>query len=297
MSIGVGVPVYNDFTLINYLLDSIDIYTDRRLFKIAVLDDGSSDNNQKSIKKICENHNVDFIFHDKNLGVPKSWNDLVKHLNTDYVILLNNDILVFKNWFEPMKFFLENNPKIGTVSLPILIINREDINSIIENLRLDPKERPIEILEPCTRKRRNGVFNLSESLPPIRTTYPIGCIFGFSRKVYDMVNGFNEDYHSFYEEIEFGIKLYNNGYPSIILSGPHIYHVWGATFQINHQLNGGEIMSDSRKIFVSRHGSDYMEYFKTLDHNFNTTVSCLCNNTKMNVILNNTRFIDWCKEW
>lgn len=72
MSIGIGIPVYNDCILIDYLLNSIDIYTDRSLFKIAVLDDGSSEDNQKAVKKICENHNIDFIYHDKNIGVPKA---------------------------------------------------------------------------------------------------------------------------------------------------------------------------------------------------------------------------------
>ena len=301
-SIGIGIPVYNDSILIDYLLDSIDIYTDRKLFKITVLDDGSAKDNKKSVKKICKNHDVDFIYHDKNLGVPKSWNDLVKYLNTDYIILLNNDIVVWDKWFESMKFFLENNPNIGTVSLPIVIINTEDVNNIVSGIRANPNKRCIEILEPCTRKIRKGVFNLPELGPPIRAVWPIGCIFGFSRKMYDTVNGFNEAYHSFYEEVEFGINLYQKGYPSIILPGPHIYHVWGATFQINSQISGEEIMDNSRKIFISKYGTDYIEAFKMLNHNFETNVSYLENienenNTKKNVILCDTHFIDWCKQW
>jgi GT2 family glycosyltransferase len=323
---GIGVATFNDSILINHFLDSVDLYTDRRNnrnnrnddndndnnnnnsnnnnnnneLKIAVLDDGSTKENQEAVRKICKNHNVDFICHDKNLGVPKSWNDLVKYLNTDYIILSNNDIILYKNWFENIKFFLENNDNIGTVSLPILIVNREDISSIIEKLKINPNERCIEILEPCTRKRREGIFNLSETGDPIRITYPIGCIFGFSRKAYDMIGGFNESYHSFYEEVEFGIELYKKRLYSYILPGPHVYHVWGATFQINSQIDGEKIMNISRKIFTSKYGKDYTEVFKTLDNNFNTTISYLYgidNNVKKDVIINNTHFIDWCKEW
>lgn len=297
-TIGIGIPVYNDSTLINYLLDSIDIYTDRRLFKIAVLDDGSSENNQKSVKKICENHNVDFICHDKNLGVPKSFNDLVKYLDTDYIILSNNDIIVYKNWFESIKFFLENNHNIGTVSLPMIISQREDMHNIIESLKINPNKRPIEVLEPCTRIKRNGIFELSELKPPSRLAWPM-CVFGFSRRLYDMVNGFNENYRAFYEEVNMGIDLYQKGYPSYVLPGPHVYHVWGATFQTNQQINSSQLLEDSRKIFVSKYGKDYVEYFKTLNHDFDTTISYLEGDTQTqkSVTLNNTYFTDWCTQW
>lgn len=295
-SIGIGIPVYNDCILINYLLDSIDIYTDRNLFKIVVLDDGSSGDNQKAVKKICDNHNVDFIYHDKNIGVPKSWNDLIEHLNTDYIILLNNDIVVFKNWFESIKFFLENNPEIGTVSLPMIIVNREDIGNIIENLKINHNKRPIEVLEPCTRIKRIGVFDPQESNYPSRIAWPM-CVFGFSRKAYDSVKGFNEAYHAFYEEVDFGISLYQKGYPSYVLSGPHIYHVWGATFQTNQQINSSQLLNNSRKVFMSKYGKDYIDIFKTLNHNFDTTISYLEGDTQKSITLNNTYFTDWCKQW
>lgn len=300
---GIGVATYNDSILINYFLDSVDIYTDRKQFKIAVLDDGSTEDNQKAVKKICENHGVDFIYHDKNLGVSKSFNDLVKYLDTDYVILSNNDIIVYKNWFESIKFFLENNHNIGTVSLPMIISNREDMHGIIENLKTNPNKRPIEVLEPCTRRKRDGIFELPESgRQPSRLAWPM-CVFGFSRKSYDMINGFNESHRAFYEEVSFGIDLYQKGYPSYVLQGPHVYHVWGATFQINQQINTSQLLEDSKKIFVSKYGKDYKEYFETLNHDFDTTVSYLEIETERNnkiqksITLNNTYFTDWCKDW
>lgn len=286
VTIGIAIPVFNDFILINYLLDSIMRYTDNKSAKILVLDDGSTKENQEETKRVCSFYDVECTCHDKNLGVSTSWNHLVKHLNTDYVILLNNDILVFQKWFETMKFFLENNPNIGTVSLPTILINKHDISRTVRN----PDKRSVEILDHTTRIKRSGVFNLSESKPPIRVISPVGCGFGFRRDKFDMVGGFDESYHAFYEELDFGIRLYNRGLPSIILPGPHLYHIWGATFQKNQHIDPVKMMDNSRKTFISKHGEDKMNIFKKLSHNFDTNITYLDidNDTEKTILLKET---------
>lgn len=286
MSIGIGIPVYNDFILTDQLLKSIDLYTDRSKVKIAVIDDGSTWDNRDALKIICENHKVDFINNIENSGVAKSWNRLVKYLNTEYVILLNNDLILFSKWFEVIKYFLENNEKVGTVGLPTLNIIHEDIFRLI----LEPGKRNVEILNPWTKIKRHGIFNLPEIRPPVRTMSPFGfgCCFGFSRKAYDLVMGFNESYYAFYEEVDFGISLYHQGYPSYILPSPHIYHIWGATFQKNQQINAAKVMEESRQKFASKYGCDQQEMFKRLNHSFESQIRYLDNDQPKSIMLKET---------
>ncbi len=288
MSIGIGIPAYNDFVLTDHLLKSIEMYTNLKEhnIKIAVIDDGSTWDNRDSLKKVCENHNVDFINNTENSGVAKSWNRLVRYINTDYVILLNNDIIVFTGWFEVLKYFLENNPKIGTVGLPTLNITRDDIFRLI----LEHGKRNVEILNPWTKVKRIGITNMPEIRPPARLMSPFGfgCCFGFSRKSYDAVGGFNEAYYAFYEEVDFGIGLYHNGLPSFILPSPHIYHVWGATFQKNQQINTAKVMEESRNIFIAKYGCDQQEMFKRSNHNFESEINYLEGEKPKSITLNET---------
>lgn len=296
-STGIGIPIYNDSVLISYLLDSIDMCTNRKHVKIAVIDDGSTEDNQKSVKKICEDHNVDFIYNNNNDGVPKSWNRLVMYLNTDYIILLNNDIIVFDKWFDAMNFFLVNNPNIGTVSLPTIITDKADMPYIIQNMRSDINKRAIEILSPYDKTRRYQTFNLPETRHPVRSMSPIGCSFGFSRKAYDIVYGFNEQYFAFYEEVDFGISLYMQGYPSIILPGPHLYHGWGLTFQMNTAINAQKLLDESREKFISKYGCDQLEVFKRLNHNFETNVTYIDNGVSKTVPITETYSPESRIEW
>ncbi len=269
--IGIGIPVYNDFILTDQLLKSIELYTDLKQVKIVVLDDGSAWDNRDALKKVCENHKVEFMCNGENSGVAKSWNRLVHNLNTDYVVLLNNDLIVFSKWFEVMKYFLENNEQVGAVGLPTLNITKEDVF----RLNLESGKRNVEILNPWNKTRRTGVMNLPELRPPVRLMSSIGCCFGFSRKAYDLVKGFNEIYYAFYEEIDFGISLYHQGLPSFLLPSPHIYHVWGATFQKNTQINAAKVMEESRQKFITKYGCDQQELFKRSNHKFESRIKYL----------------------
>jgi len=276
MSIGIGIPVFNDFVLTDYLLKSIELYTpELDEIKIVVLDDGSTDDYRDALKRICQNHKVEFISNSKNSGVAKSWNRIVHFLKTDNMILLNNDIFVYNGWFRVLRYFLENNQNVGTVGLPTLNITQEDVFRLA--LALEPGKRTVDILNPWTKARRIGVTNIPELRPPVRSMSPFGfgCCFGFSRKAYDLVHGFNEEYYAFYEEVDFGIALYQQGMSSFILPSPHIYHVWGATFQRNQQINAAKVMEESRRIFINKYGCDQQDIFKRSNHNFESEITYL----------------------
>lgn len=285
MSIGIGITTYNDYYMTNQLLDSIFIYTDRKeIDKILVLDDGSDSDYREMLRKVCDAHSVGMISNSENIGVPRSWNRLVRDVGTDYIILLNNDIVVWKGWFKCMKYALENNSNsddqnnsIGTISLPTYIIDKKDIHRVIEL----PNKRHIEILKPTNKMVRSGCVAIPESRDPVRVINPIGCSFGFSRKMYEKCLGFNEIYKYFYEEVDFGISLHGMKHGNIVLPGPHIYHVWGATFVDNYsgvgekRIDAQRVMSESRKKFIEKYGHDQTEMFRLLDHNFDTKVKYL----------------------
>lgn len=277
-TIGIGIPVFNDVILTNALLDSIFFYTERnKIDRIIVIDDCSDKEYGSALKKICKEHNVDLVVNEVNLGVPKSWNILVKELSTDFIILLNNDIVVYDKWFENIKYALENNSEIGTISLPTVIINRKDVHKVVSS-----RERAVEILQPWNKIKRPETYNLLESREPIRILSPIGCSFGFDKKMFDKAMGFNEIYKYFYEEVDFGISLYGLGYPSIILPSPHVYHVWGATFESNPQINAQQILNESRQKFIEKYGYDQLELYKRFKAQGKTDFD-----TKV-------KYLDWC---
>lgn len=78
---------------------------------IVVADNCSSDN---SISWLQENHpQIRTIVLDKNYGFTGGYNRALAQVEAEYFILLNSDILVPRNWLQPLISFMDTHPQVG----------------------------------------------------------------------------------------------------------------------------------------------------------------------------------------
>ncbi len=205
----IGIPTFNRSKGLDYLLQSILINSNSKdiRFKISICQDSANiiqqDLTINVINKYSNLMNITYIQNKKNLGVSSSWNNIIRsdQNNCPYIILLNDDIIVEKDSIKNMLYFIKNNSNIGTVGYELNMINEEDIPKILAGDDIKPK---------------------------IDHT-AIGSFFGFSRKQYNLVNGFDEFYYMTHEETDFSAALYFKGFPSYNLSCPKSYHIGAAT--------------------------------------------------------------------
>ena len=74
--------------------------------KIILADNGSTDD---SIKFVKENHpTIEIIVNKTNSGFAKGYNDVLKKINNEIYVLLNNDIEVTPNWLIPLSKIMED---------------------------------------------------------------------------------------------------------------------------------------------------------------------------------------------
>lgn len=217
MNISINIPTYNGVQRIKLLLSSIFAYTnfdDLNAVTINVVDDGTPYIRERDkLYKICDKFDVNYIQHEKNMGISASWNTLVNRSeNADIYILLNDDIQIcHKDWLKYLIYFFENNKMVGTVSFPVFY--------------LDPRTSLPQ--ENCP------IPNINQY--PQKTSSPNGQAFAFRKKMF-YISKFNEDLVSFYEECDWGFDLAFRGYMSYILPFPVVQH-WGSqTFGQNPEL-------------------------------------------------------------
>lgn len=226
--ISIGIPTYNACGRVSDCLASINLYTPMNDYdvKMVVLDDGTPDKNEvNQLQEVCDLYKVPLIKHEKNEGIPKSWNDLVKYYDTEYCILLNDDIQINSNiWLKNLLYFMENNDKIGSVGFPIIQ------------------------MDPNTNSRNKSYDLPNENSEPARVGASIGCCFGVRRSVFDKIiqpdnsNGFWESLFSFFEETDYGIELYKHGFQAFMLPTPALYHCGSVTFSKNIELSTRKII-------------------------------------------------------
>lgn len=110
---------YNTKNVTKNCLESIVKSIKNLHCEIIVVDNGSSDGSAEMLKKIqssefrLQNENVKFriIFNKKNVGFGAANNQGVKEAKSDYILLLNSDIVVFDEAIGKLISFYRNNEK------------------------------------------------------------------------------------------------------------------------------------------------------------------------------------------
>ena len=221
VKIGIGAPTYNSVQRLEQLLTSLEFYKDTNYdYRVVILDDGTPDVNKRlEVKNLAARFGVDFIQHEKNEGIPKSWNDLTEHFSdSDLTILFNDDITVSQNWLRNCVYFMQNNPEVGTVGFPII--------------HIDPiTQLPVKQYTPP-----------SEDETPHRVGSANGCSFCFRTALWKQIKqidgctGFLNLLKSFYEELDFNIEIAKLGYQIFQMPTPLLGHHGSRTFSLNQNL-------------------------------------------------------------
>ena len=250
----IGIPTYNGWQRVANLLENMKQRTEKDIkHDIVICDDSGRHDHREKIRAICAQYGARFIFHQNNRGVPAAWNTLVKSSNSKYIVLLNDDILVAKNWLKAPLHAIKENPLVGSFGLHCYFISPSDVQPLLAGP--DAKIIPLNIRWDGPNLILNERFDsipTSAGSVPGRTMCPTGCAFGFRREMWEKVGGFDERYQAFYEETDFGVACAELGFPSVQLSCPGNYHIWSQTFGSAPEINAGQVMADSKRKFLEK---------------------------------------------
>jgi len=112
-TISIILPVYNQAQLIDKSLSSLlkQTYQD---FEIIIINDGSEDNLSEIIAQYHD-HRIVFISRERNLGLPKTLNEGLRHSSGKYITWTSADNIHEPVYLERLLRVLEENPDCGSV--------------------------------------------------------------------------------------------------------------------------------------------------------------------------------------
>ncbi len=254
LGVMVGVPTYNGWKRVEALLENLRQRTFDIPHEIVVCDDSGRPEHQELVAAVCKRAGVRMIRNVKNKGVAGSWNALVQSTDHEVAVLLNDDVLVARDWLSYLTYAIMENPRVGSFSINCLFIEAKDTVKILQGP--DAQAIPLNVRYVNGNLIRNERFlemPKQEDSQPGRVMCPAGCAFGFRRSTYDLVGGFDERYFAFYEETDFGVACAYRGMPAFTLTVPFDnYHIWSATFGSAPEIDAGGIMAHSRASFVEK---------------------------------------------
>jgi len=182
---------------------------------------------------LSQNNKLIIIKNDKNYGFAEGNNIGIKfalnNLNPDYVLLLNNDTVVNKDFLIELVNIGESKENIGIVGPKTYYYNFESKKNIIGfaggklNL-LKGTSSQIGALE-----EDKGQYN-----NPKEVGYVEGSCFLVKRKIFDRVGFLDSRYFAYWEEVDYCMRSLKLGYKSFYAPKSTIWHKGGMSKNENY---------------------------------------------------------------
>jgi len=212
VSSSIIIPNWNGEQLLGDCLKSLSEQTFKD-FEIILVDNGSSDNSLEFVKKNFPK--IKIIKLEKNFGFARAINEGVKASSAEYVIFLNNDTEVDKEWLKNLIDCAGEHPEVISVNSKLLnFYDREKIDGIGILINEVGQAKSIGWQE-----KDQGQFDQQQ--------YIFGATGGaslFKREDFIKVGLFDEKYFMYSEEVDFAFRAQFKGYRSISCPGAVVYH-------------------------------------------------------------------------
>ncbi|WDV45730.1 glycosyltransferase family 2 protein [Clostridiaceae bacterium M8S5] len=234
--VSIVIPVYNQIEYTKMCLKSIKRHTDVD-YEIIVINNGSIDDTEEYLQR---QQNIISIHNKTNLGYPKAINQGIAIARGDYIILLNNDCIVTKEWVKRL-IKASNIPRVGIVGV---MSNYAQHPQLIMLLDYDI-ENIDKITKQIQKKYDNRYFYVTRIL---------GFCMLIKKEVIKKIGGFDDTFGmGFFEDDDFSLRAILSGYKNIIARDVFVYHYGSATFK-KENIRRDKLLNENWKVFKRKWG-------------------------------------------
>jgi len=254
-NLSIVIVNYKTWSSLSLCLDSIK-KQDNILIDVIVVDN-KSDDNQISNFKIQYNW-IEWVENSENLGFAKACNLGAHKSNSDWILFLNPDTILEKNCLKPLLSFCEKNDAHRIIGIKQLNENFQNTNSFgffLSFWALTGLSRVILRLF----RGSNSYFNNNQITFP---DWISGSFVLLRRNDYDLLNGWDEDFWMYYEDMDLCKRANNLGLQVTLLNKWKCIHSHGKASRKNDKIkvrSKSEVIVSSH-IFLEKHFNKYVKY-------------------------------------
>ncbi|MDA9907820.1 glycosyltransferase family 2 protein [Flavobacteriaceae bacterium] len=223
MKIAIVILNWNGKKLLEQFLPSVVEFSEEATIYIA--DNASTD---KSIPYLKEKFSKVTIIQNKtNGGYAKGYNDALKNVTEDLLVLLNNDVEVTQNWLQPIINEFKRDNSLIAAQPKILDFNNKRYfeyagagGGFIDQLGYPYcRGRIFNTIE-----KDKGQYNDIKKI-----FWASGACFIVRSNEFKELNGFDENFFTHQEEIDLCWRIQQNGGIIKYIGNSTVYHIGGAT--------------------------------------------------------------------
>jgi|GEM_PF-1919531 len=231
--VSIIIPAYNKWQYTYRCLQSIYKNTPDIIYEIIVVNDCSTDETLEMLNKM---EGIIVITNKTNLGFLRNCNNAAQHARGEYILFLNNDTYVMKDWLQSLLLTAEQDNKIGIIG-PNLI---SPYGILMENgwiIDVDGWGLPIG----RGKDPDNYEFNYLKEVDCVT-----GACFLIRKDVFIEAGSFDETFSpAFYEEFDLAFSVRQMGYKVVIQPKTRVVH-YGTTSYADDTRNKLSIINHEK---------------------------------------------------
>ncbi len=222
----ISLITYNGEKYIPFLLPSIQNQTYKD-WELMILDNGSGDDTIKAIKN--ETLLYKLLEQRINLGFAKAHNKIISWSQSEYLLVINQDIFLEPDFIAKLVDFMDQHPKVASVGGKLLYWNFEqhDRTNIIDScgLEVNNKYHFSDRLQGQGDENptSQAVFGLSGALVMYRRS-ALEAVKTPIKNKDGHFEYFDEDFFMYKEDIDLAWRLRLNGWENYFLAEAKAYH-------------------------------------------------------------------------
>jgi GT2 family glycosyltransferase len=193
-------------------------------YRIVIVDNGSKNDSVQILRKNYPQYTL--IQSKKNLGFAGGNNLGIKYAlkqNAQYILLLNNDVVVKDNFLEPLIEFAEKDSMIGVVQPKILKKdNPQLIDSCGQEIFDDGKVGDI------------GASSSDRNLPEPKEIFGACAAAALFKSIVFKKSGiFDESFFIIFEDVDLSFRIRLKGYKTFLVPGSVVLHKRGVSSELS----------------------------------------------------------------
>ncbi len=224
--VSVIVLNYNGKHHLKECIDSILNQTYRN-YEIIVIDNGSNDGSVEFLNEMYKDK-IYLIQNRTNLGFAEGNNIGIASSSGNYIALLNNDAVADFKWLEELVLAIEDSDETyGMWASKILFYDNKKIIDTVGHL-IYP--------DGLNRGRGKGELDSGQYNIKEEVFFPSGCAAIYSKKMLDIIGGFDNDFFAYGDDTDIGLKARLAGWKCLYVPTAVVYHKSSATAGIYSPL-------------------------------------------------------------
>jgi GT2 family glycosyltransferase len=226
---------YNSTDYLLQCLESVYQWLAGMPVHIYIADNGSEDGVERLVDQFPEIH---LHINPRNLGFARAVNQCIEKSRSPYLLILNPDIIVGKEFFGPMLAFMEAHSRVGVLgpkiydpdfeiqgsarSFPTLVTALFGRNSLLT--RFCPNNRI---------SRKNMVNKSCDDYTPMRVDWLSGACLFVRRQAVDAVGALDNHFFMYWEDADWCTRMKKAGWDILYYPAASVVHFVGGSSERN----------------------------------------------------------------